>query len=135
MHRLLVSLNVTRPFGRNVTRRQHREQHNKSNNHPWNPTELPREQQQQTPKEKRSSLDLFQSAALGKNLLTKGKREDLRKHIKTPHQSSAGKGAAEPGAPQSPPCPQPGPSQAEAVGPAGHPKPPKDLSPTATKLK
>lgn len=74
MHHLLISLNVTRPFSRNVTRKQHQKQQNKSNNHFSNTIKLPLEQE----KKRWSDLDLFQSASLCKNLLARGKYEDLR---------------------------------------------------------
>lgn len=74
MRRLLISLNVTRPFSRNVTRKQHQKQQNKSNNHFSNTIKLPLEQE----KKRWSDLDLFQSASLCKNLLARGKYEDLR---------------------------------------------------------
>lgn len=96
MHRLLISLNVTRPFSRNVTRKQHQKQQNKSNNHFSNTIKLPLEQE----KKRWSDLDLFQSASLCKNLLARGKYEDLRGEKK----SQEGKGSAEPGAQQSQLC-------------------------------
>lgn len=62
-----------------LTGKQHQEQHNKSNNHFSNSTELPREQQQQPTSKKRwSGLDLFQSASLCKKH-ARGKTRALKK--------------------------------------------------------